>query len=216
MKIRKIVKKVLKDKFPDYHINSIYGDFSIRFELGGDLKNGTKERVDKVLSRASEIYNQTIGDDDIFMVVEEYPEDFYDKDGLNKSHLYSLLDSSKLIRYKGPIEQVYYEIDENGNKKECVLDEQSNYDLLIGRLCKSEIDCVGIIKGIANREMGFSPCIPQDVTFFSPKSTNGFRIYDDRGCDIWSMDRELLRPIYLNLNDWILDYNRQEIDLIFK
>jgi len=182
----------------------------------GHLKNGTQERVDKVLNRASEIYNQTIGDDDILIVVEEYPEDFYDKDGTNKSHLYSLLDSSKLIRYKGPFEQVYYETDEKGNKKECVLDEQSDYDLLIGRFCKSEIDSVGIIKGIANLEMGFRPCIPQKVTFFSPKSTNGFHIYDDRGCDIWSMDRELLRPIYVNLNDWILDYNRQEMDLIFK
>ena len=88
--------------------------------------------------------------------------------------------------------------------------------LVIGKLKSNEINSVEIIRGIANLEMGFQPCTPQDVTFFSPKTTNGFRIYDDRGCDIWSTDRENLRPIYYNLNDWILDYNRQEIDLIFK
>lgn len=216
MKTQEIIEQVLNDQFPDYNLNSIYGDFSIRFELGSNLKNGTKERVDRVLMRATEIYNQTIGNEDILIVIEEYPNDFYDQDGKNKKYLYTLIDNPKLDRYKGPFEQVYFETDVDGNKKECVLDEKLECDLLIGRFKSNEINSVEIIRGIANLEMGFEPCIPQDVTFFSPKTTNGFRIYDDRGCDIWSTNREKLRPIYNKLNDWILDYNRQDIDLIFK
>ena len=77
---------------------------------------------------------------------------------------------------------------------------------------ESELKSKEIIEGIANLEMGFEPCIPQDLVFFCPLTTNALHIYDDRGCDIWSNDKETLRIIYKSLNDWILDYNRKEID----
>ena len=133
MKIREIIEKVLNDKFPEYNLTSIYGDFSIRFELGGNLNNGTKYRVEKALLRATEIYRQTISNNDILIVIEEYANDFYDQDGNNKKHLYTLIDNSKLERFKGPFEQVYFETDEEGNKKECVLDDKLECDLLIGK-----------------------------------------------------------------------------------
>jgi hypothetical protein len=41
-------------------------------------------------------------------------------------------------------------------------------------------------------------------------------MYDDKGCDVWSNHKGNLRPIYENLNDWILDYNRSKIDKYFK
>ena len=73
-----------------------------------------------------------------------------------------------------------------------------------------------IIQGRANLEMGFEPAIPQNIYYYSPLNKIGFRIYDDRGCDVWSDYKEKLRPICENLNEWILDYNRAEIDAFFE
>jgi len=216
MRIQEIVRQTLQEISPNKDIKSIYGEYSIRFELGGNLRNGTKKRVKQVVERATEIFRQTIENDDIVLVIEEYPNQFYDKNDVNKDYLYSLLKRDKLKRYKGPFERTYFETDNEGIKRELVFEELLDCDLLIGQMAQNELDLQNIILGIANLEMGFEPCIPQDIVFFSPTTTNGFNIYDDRGCDIWSSDKEKLRHVYESLNNWILDYNRPEIDEIFK
>jgi len=43
-----------------------------------------------------------------------------------------------------------------------------------------------------------------------------FHMYDDRGLDLISADKETLRPIYKKHNDWILDYDRKQIDKQFE
>lgn len=43
-----------------------------------------------------------------------------------------------------------------------------------------------------------------------------FHMYDDRGLDVVSADKETLRPIYKKHNDWILDYDREQIDKQFE
>ena len=43
-----------------------------------------------------------------------------------------------------------------------------------------------------------------------------FHMYDDRGLDIISADKETLGPIYHQHKDWILDYDREAIDKQFK
>lgn len=41
-----------------------------------------------------------------------------------------------------------------------------------------------------------------------------FHMYDDRGLDIIASDVETLKPIYTKFNNWILDYNRIQIDAL--
>lgn len=43
-----------------------------------------------------------------------------------------------------------------------------------------------------------------------------YHLYDDRGCDVIASKKEDLRPLYLTYNDWILDYDRDQIDQLFK
>ncbi|QHT67825.1 DUF3885 domain-containing protein [Rhodocytophaga rosea] len=43
-----------------------------------------------------------------------------------------------------------------------------------------------------------------------------FHMYDDRGLDIIASDRNTLQPIYEQFNDWLLDYDRERMDTIFK
>ena len=40
-------------------------------------------------------------------------------------------------------------------------------------------------------------------------------LYDDRGLDIVAYEKNTLSPLYKKLNEWILDYDRKEIDRVF-
>ncbi|WP_271785313.1 DUF3885 domain-containing protein [Aquimarina algiphila] len=199
------------------NLNSINGKFNLRFELGGEiLENGTIERVNQAVTRATEIYKQAIGNGELIVAIEEYETEYFDKEKRNKGYLSELLPLDKLIKFKGPFGQSYYEIDELGNRIEQVAEDELHCDLLIGKLIIDEESINKIIRGRANLEMGFDPAISQDIYYYSISNKVGFRIYDDRGCDVWSNDKEKLRPIYESLNNWILDYNRPEIDEYFK
>jgi len=43
-----------------------------------------------------------------------------------------------------------------------------------------------------------------------------FHMYDDRGLDIITSDKEMLRSIYKQHNDWLLNYDRERIDKQFE
>ena len=212
------IKQTIFSNYPDLFSDnqqSFLGDYRIRFDLGCGLKSGTKKRVKNVVERACEIFKQTMSDE-ILLIIEEYQNEMFDKSGDNKKYLYSLLNDSKLQKFKGPFEQIYFEIDTNGIREELVFEDNLECDLLVGKMSKSELNSEKIIEGIANLEMGFTPCIPQVVIFYCLTSTNALYIYDDRGCDVYSNNREKLKLIYENLNDWILDYDSEEFEEMFK
>jgi hypothetical protein len=214
--MKKTIKKYLNETFPELKVDSIHGKYYIRFELGGDLRNGTIERVNQAIKRASEIYNQTIGEGNVIILIEDYQTSIFDRENKNKKYLFSIVNEKQFKRFRGPFGQTYYEDDKYGNRVEKVSEDKLECDLLIGNSYLDKEQTVLIIEGISNLEMGFEPCIPQDLYFFSVEKQIGFRVYDDRGCDIWANDKEQLRPIYHKLNKWILDYDRPEIDKIFK
>ena len=43
-----------------------------------------------------------------------------------------------------------------------------------------------------------------------------FHMYDDRGLDLIAGDRQTLRPLYEQFNDWLLDYDRPRMDRTFQ
>ncbi|MEG1584520.1 MAG: DUF3885 domain-containing protein [Anaerovorax sp.] len=42
-----------------------------------------------------------------------------------------------------------------------------------------------------------------------------YHVYDDRGADLVAESKEMLRPAYHNFNQWILAYDRKQIDKLF-
>jgi hypothetical protein len=214
--MNRTIKEYLTNNFAELNLSSLRGKYNIRFELGGKIENGTTERINQVVNRASEIYNQAIGNNEIIISIEEYETDFYDLENKNQPYLSELITFENLDRFKGPFEQTYYETDKSGNSIEHIFEDKIDCDLLIGKITLDKETVSKIIRGKANLEMGFEPAIPQNIYFYSISKRIGFRIYDDRGCDIWSDNKENLKPIYESLNRWILDYDRPEIDSYFK
>lgn len=214
--MKNTLKKELNRLMPNTGIETIHGEFNMRFELGGEGNNDKLKRIEQATKRGVEIYNQLIGEGEIIITIQEWENDFHNANNENKSYLSRILNGSELNIIEGPFEQLYYEENAKGEKEEKVFEEPLECTLMIGRTKLSLEQVALIIKGIASLEMGKEPCISQNVFFFSIEKQSGFRIYDDRGCDVWANSLENLRPIYEKLNSWILDYNRPEIDKMFK
>lgn len=214
--MKKTIKEELNKLIPNTGIESIFGEFSMRFELGGEGNHESTKRIEQATERGIEIYKQLIGDNEIIIVIEEWEGSWIKPEDEKENYLHKLLKNKDIKRIKGPFEQTYYEEDSNGKKIEKIFEDKLECDLSIGKIILSISEVKEIIKGIASLEMGGENFITQRVYFFCPKNNTGFNIYDDRGCDIWSKSIEELKPIYENLNSWILDYNRNEIDEMFK
>ena len=98
---------------------------------------------------------------------------------------------------------------------------------------KFDIRNIAIIKSITNRinyksiltaigHTDFPPRKPmldnngfltsKEIYFVNIDKKLIFHMYDDRGLDLISSNKETLRPIYNKHNAWILDYDRKRID----
>ena len=55
----------------------------------------------------------------------------------------------------------------------------------------------------------------REIYFVNIDKKHIFNAYDDRGVDIVAAVKETLRPIYEKYNNWLLDYDRKEMDNLF-
>lgn len=55
-----------------------------------------------------------------------------------------------------------------------------------------------------------------DIYFVNVTRKMIYHLYDDRGCDVITSNKEDLHQLYTACNDWILDYDRQQIDQLFQ
>ncbi|MBS4209514.1 DUF3885 domain-containing protein [Bacillus sp. FJAT-50079] len=55
-----------------------------------------------------------------------------------------------------------------------------------------------------------------DIYFVNVTRKLIYHLYDDRGCDVIASNKEDLRQLYVACNDWILDYDRDQIDQLFR
>ncbi|WP_185602288.1 DUF3885 domain-containing protein, partial [Paenibacillus sp. 598K] len=93
-----------------------------------------------------------------------------------------------------------------------VLDEDtqelSGYNMHYAVQCLvSEVDIEELL-GLMGLFLPNRLCLDARVYIIEPQSRIVYHIYDDRGMDLVSPDREALRPLYHQFSDWILDYDR--------
>lgn len=82
--------------------------------------------------------------------------------------------------------------------------------------CKtSDFRYVALLKAICNKELGLKPSLFHRVYFINRNRNTIFHVYDDRGCDVLATSPATIRDVYYKYNDWILDYDRPEIEKVF-
>jgi len=205
--MKEILYKYIEDKFPNLR-SEIY----LRMELGAPHKNGTTERINQVVTRATTLLEGVMNPEDFIYV---YMKDW----DINEDIMFG----------NTTPEYVYDLLSKHSMEEETLFDLEEDYDDITGKTVeiKSEykvkivyaqlksIAYKDILKGIGNYEQGREPSIGQSVYFISTEKDIIFHMYDDRGCDIFSINKDTLLPLYHKYSKWILDYNRVEIDRAF-
>ncbi len=189
-------------------------DIGIRFELGDPEISSVQDPqyIPQVYDRALELYRALHHqDDDLFVVTTAYFA-HVPKHQAKKLNLYKRYIKDKQILKKLRLEVVP---DIGVDPGEVPDPKKDTYIYWIK--CKShEVNSYQIIKAICNHEVGLKPRIWQRVYFINIKNKTIFHIYDDRGCDVISASKNSLAQLYTNYNDWILDYDREMIDQVFR
>lgn len=73
-----------------------------------------------------------------------------------------------------------------------------------------------LLEEIIKADFGGFEALVSSVFLFDTKLNVLFHLYDDRGLDIVSEKREAIYSLYKNYNEWILDYDREHIDTVFR
>lgn len=184
----------------------------VRFELGDTLKNGSDERLNQVNYRVKALFDSLIDkDDEIILYIFDYESGIDPMFGnTTPDYVYDLLSHLKFE------ESVYIRYDEDEDVDGSTIQLEHRVRVFT---CKTECCHIAyekLFEGIGNYEQGREPSIGQSLFFMCPKQSIIFNMYDDRGCIIHGQNFIALKKLYIDFNDWIVEYWRSYYDEIYK
>ena len=193
---------------------------SIRFEISNPLIPYYKrEHLEQAFYRSVRLFEAVFREEDEILFVtdvhsmkkdlflQKRPLNVYSKYIKNKEKLYQL--SHQLL-------PSVFDGEEND-------DDQSVTHRFVLSCKKPELKYVQLLKAICYEDFTHPSTIlknnPQsgyDIYFVNLSKEIIFHLYDDRGCDVLASNKESIKFLYEEYNHWILDYDREEIDRLFK
>ena len=210
--IKQEYRQFLNDHFKKLKIkaNLFYNwKFGLRF----NLQNGetdTEEYFEEVAKRANTIFENSFEKtDNVFLVYMDYK---YKRRKIRFSNFtFNQIDNLRKT-------EVDY------SKKSRIYEPNDKFDLrniAVIKLTADRINYKNILTAIANSD--FPPRQPslgfltsKEVYFINIDKKLVFYMYDDRGLDLISSDKETLKAIYTKYNSWLLEYDREQIDRQFE
>ncbi|MDL4839447.1 DUF3885 domain-containing protein [Aquibacillus rhizosphaerae] len=177
----------------------------IRFELGLDKLEGI-EYFNEMHYRAKSILNFLCNDSDTIWLIATV-SNYKNSKGTDLPKIKRFLRNKKLT-YNLKCKTVPYEYDEDDTGMETI-----HYSLKVN---KKDMRLDYLIEAIGNKDFIRKPKINCNLSFVIETKGILFHMYDDRGCDVFSLKKDTLLPLYHKFRKWILDYNRIEIDRAFK
>lgn len=206
--IKEKIMMYIESNFPN-----LSSDLHLRFELGHPYKNGTEERINQVVTRVTTLFEEVFRPNDfIYLFIKDWNVTEDVMFGNNTpEYLYDLLSKQNIE------EETFYDIDEYYDEltgQTIEIKNEYKVKFVYSRL--KSISYKEVLEGIGNYEQGREPSIGESVYFISTEKGIIFHMYDDRGCDVFGLNKDTLVPVYHKFRKWILDYNRIEIDYAFE
>lgn len=194
---------------------------SIRFEISPPFQIDEKQKFKQTFQRAITLFNKVFGVNDHILLVTDVHSIIWDN-SLQKKPLNVYL---KYTKHKKTLYRLQYQLlpsvfedgDENDEDNRLI-----TYHFVLP--CqKNEIKYSRLLEAISYEDFVHQSKILKnnsrsgyDIYFVNLSKKIIYHLYDDRGCDILATDKEDIRFLYEEYNDWILDYDREEIDLLFR
>ncbi|WP_409275901.1 DUF3885 domain-containing protein [Neobacillus sp. SCS-31] len=180
-------------------------NYWIRFELGLDeLKS--KDYFNEIHHRVSSIFHSLFYEKDTVLLIATVNQHI-DYRGYDLPGIHRFIKNTNLVK-RLKVETVPYEHDEEELER-----KTTRYSL---RVEKGDLRWGYLFQAIANKDFGRKPTINGNIYLLNLTRKTVLHMYDDRGCDVYSLEKETLLPIYHKFRKWILDYNRIQIDHIFQ
>lgn len=196
--------------------------YGIRFEIAMPWgKHEDKHNLQQIKERCTEIFNYVFHDtDEILLVTDvhcEKNDPFLQK---RPTKVYQKYIKDKDVRRKlqhRMLPSIFLE-DEDGENYEGMVTHR-----FVLPCKKNDIRYRPLLTAISYEDFphpsqllkGF-PRNGIDIYFVNATRKMIYHLYDDRGCDVIASNKDDLRPLYGGLNDWILDYDRAQINELFK
>ncbi|GEL05226.1 DUF3885 domain-containing protein [Rummeliibacillus stabekisii] len=177
----------------------------LRFELGLVELEG-KEYFKEIYHRIFSIFDFLFDRNDTIMFITAINESVEHK-GKDLPNIKRFLKDKRLI-YGLSCKTVPYEFDEEDIEMRTTL-----YSL---KVKKESIRRDYLFQAISNQDFARKPSIMGNVYLLNLSQNTLLHMYDDRGCDVYGLNKENLLPLYHKFRKWILDYNRIQIDHIFE
>lgn len=207
------LNKYLQVNFPSLEIKKplFYNyDYGLRYEVGipslsiykdNNQEVLNKEYFEKALYRAKKLFETIFEpDDNICIVFQKYSEG---RQRIQKnSYIFKSINHFDKIEYL-KVKKLYREEQHSKNEhyRRIAIHTKLNnidYSTIINKAIYTDFEGSNIESFFIN--------IDKDVIY---------NIYDDRGLDIIAKDKKILKKLYTEFNDWILDYDREKIDNLF-
>ncbi|WP_313185929.1 DUF3885 domain-containing protein [Sphingobacterium siyangense] len=207
-------RQFLQDHFKRLNLRAplfYNSDFGLRFDLQVGETN-TEKYFQNVIRRATTIFQNAFDDsDNVFLVLMDY------KYKRRKIRFSNFIFKQILDLHTGEI--IFL-------KEIGLYDPHDKFDIRnIGviKLTSGRINHKTVLLAIANQD--FPSRFPRlennhiisnkEIYFINISKKLILNMYDDRGLDVVATDIETLRPIYEKHKDWILDYDREQIEKLF-
>jgi hypothetical protein len=196
--------KYMTENFPKFSISKPVFRLtnSLRFELGPeDISTSENKYFDKAIERATEITSFALKNaKTVYVIYQECTDgNEIEPNSILIDVFGSVNGSSVILPYT----------EDDGDKLEWrrLIKKMDSNDPLLLKLISSIIHV-----DFPNR----SPRIEGELYFILDESNTIINIYDDRGMDVGAKSISDLKPLYERFNDWILEYDRKEIDEKFR
>lgn len=168
----------------------------IRFELGLDALDD-KAYYKEVYHRAHAIMKEMFDEDDTILLVAVIHTHVDDK----QHHLPRI---KRFLKDKKLIYGLTHKTTAFTYDREDLEMKTNLYSL---RMKKEDLYVDDMLK---------NPTMNSDLYIVNETRKTLFYMYDTRGCDVYSLEKSDLRPLYHTFRKWILDYHRIDIDYHFE
>lgn len=195
-----LLDKYLEQHFPNLEVDKplfYNADIGLRFEIGNPNPEVSDEvYFEQVNYRSIKLFKETHHEnDDIFIMLYFYINRKYTKIAKINAFRHSMK-NTKLLRNLSCKTVPLLEDDDEDN------DGLEKYRYVLQ--CK--VSDIKVMKFIFSKRPIFIINTPRHTIL---------HFYDTRGLDIVGSSKEVLNDLYTTYNHWILDYDREQIDLVF-